>query len=69
MSIKLNGPLLLAGAGNMGFALLSGWLERGLDPARVIVQDPAPPPRVKELLASTASTRAPQSARCPSRRR
>ena len=50
MSIKLNGPLLLAGAGNMGFALLSGWLERGLDPARVIVQDPAPPPRIKQTL-------------------
>ena len=50
MSIKLDGPLLLAGAGNMGFALLSGWLERGLDPARVIVQDPAPPPRIKQTL-------------------
>ena len=34
----------------MGFALLSGWLERGLDPARVIVQDPAPPPRIKQTL-------------------
>lgn len=50
MSIKLHGPLLLAGAGNMGFALLSGWLERGLDPAGVIVQDPAPPPRIKRTL-------------------
>jgi pyrroline-5-carboxylate reductase len=50
MSIKLDSPLLLAGAGNMGFALLTGWLERGLDPARVIVQDPAPPPRIKQTL-------------------
>ena len=50
MSIQLNGPLLLAGAGNMGFALLSGWLEQGLDPAGVIVQDPAPPPRIKQTL-------------------
>ena len=50
MPIQLDGPLLLAGAGNMGFALLSGWLERGLDPARVIVQDPAPPPRIKHTL-------------------
>lgn len=50
MTIQLNGPLLLAGAGNMGFALLSGWLEQGLDPARVIVQDPAPAPHVKERL-------------------
>jgi pyrroline-5-carboxylate reductase len=50
MAIELNGPLLLAGAGNMGYALLTGWLERGLDPARVIVQDPSPAPRVKEKL-------------------
>ncbi|HJZ42884.1 MAG TPA: pyrroline-5-carboxylate reductase [Hyphomicrobiaceae bacterium] len=50
MSLEINGSLLLAGAGNMGYALLSGWLERGLDPARIIVQDPAPPPRAKELL-------------------
>ena len=50
MTLKLDGPLLLAGAGNMGYALLTGWLERGLDPARIIVQDPAPSPRVKERL-------------------
>jgi pyrroline-5-carboxylate reductase len=34
----------------MGYALLAGWLERGLDPARIVVQDPAPPPRVREQL-------------------
>jgi pyrroline-5-carboxylate reductase len=50
MTLKLDGPLVLAGAGNMGYALLTGWLERGLDPARIIVQDPAPSPRVKERL-------------------
>jgi pyrroline-5-carboxylate reductase len=50
MTLKLDGPLLLAGAGNMGSALLSGWLERGLDPASIIVQDPAPPARVKQQL-------------------
>jgi pyrroline-5-carboxylate reductase len=50
MALHLDGPLLLAGAGNMGYALLCGWLERGLDPARVVVQDPAPSPRVAEDL-------------------
>src|SRR5262245_19084727 len=50
MTLHINGALVLAGVGNMGLALLSGWLERGLDPARVIVQDPAPPLRAKELL-------------------
>ena len=49
MTLRLDGPLLLAGAGNMGFALLAGWLERGLDPARVIIQDPAPSPHLQEL--------------------
>lgn len=50
MSIQLDGPLLLAGAGNMGYALLSGWLDGGLDPKRVIVQDPAPTPHIKARL-------------------
>jgi pyrroline-5-carboxylate reductase len=34
----------------MGHALLSGWLERGLDPARVLVQEPAPQPLVRQAL-------------------
>jgi pyrroline-5-carboxylate reductase len=50
MTLHLDGSLLLAGAGNMGCALLSGWLEGGLDPARVIVQEPAPQARVKREL-------------------
>ncbi|HML27482.1 MAG TPA: pyrroline-5-carboxylate reductase, partial [Hyphomicrobium sp.] len=40
MSLKLNGSIVLAGAGKMGAAMLAGWLERGLDPASVIVQEP-----------------------------
>jgi pyrroline-5-carboxylate reductase len=51
MTINLDGSLLLAGAGNMGSAMLAGWLEGGLDPARILVQDPDPPPRAKALLA------------------
>jgi pyrroline-5-carboxylate reductase len=50
MSLELNGNLLLAGAGNMGGALLAGWLARGLDPRRLIVQDPAPAPAIRDLL-------------------
>jgi pyrroline-5-carboxylate reductase len=50
MTLHLDGPLLLAGAGNMGYALLCGWLEGGLDPARVIVQEPAPQARVQDEL-------------------
>jgi pyrroline-5-carboxylate reductase len=51
MAIDLDGTLVLAGAGNMGGALLAGWLDAGLSPARVRIQDPAPPPTIAALLA------------------
>ena len=50
MSITLDGPLLLVGAGKMGGAMLSGWLARGLAASQVVVLDPAPPAEVEELL-------------------
>lgn len=51
MAIALNGPLALIGAGKMGGAMIAGWLQRGLDPKLVFVQDPGPPPEVAALLA------------------
>ena len=50
MTLSLDGPLLLAGAGKMGGAMLSGWLKRGLHPEMVLVQDPGPPQEVAALL-------------------
>ncbi len=50
MTFDLKGPLVLAGAGKMGAALLRGLLARGLDPGLVLVQDPAPAPDVAALL-------------------
>jgi pyrroline-5-carboxylate reductase len=41
MSLKLNGAVLLAGAGKMGAAMLSGWLARGLNPKDIVVQEPS----------------------------
>jgi pyrroline-5-carboxylate reductase len=38
------GPLWLVGAGNMGGAMLRGWLGEGLDPAQLVVIDPKPGP-------------------------
>ncbi len=35
------GPRILVGCGKMGGALLSGWIERGADPADLIVIEPA----------------------------
>jgi pyrroline-5-carboxylate reductase len=51
MSIPLHAPLALIGAGKMGGAMIAGWLEQGLDPSLVFVQDPGPPPEVATLLA------------------
>jgi len=35
------GPLWLVGAGNMGGAMLRGWIGAGVDPGRIVVIDPA----------------------------
>ena len=40
MTLQVKGPVILAGAGQMGAAMLAGWLARGLDPRQVIIQDP-----------------------------
>ncbi len=46
---NLPGPLVLVGAGNMGGALLNGWLRSGLDPAKVAVVEPNPSPQISAL--------------------
>lgn len=52
MTLELNGPLVLAGCGKMGGAMLAGWLARGLAPSQVMVQDPGPPPDLAAFLVS-----------------
>ena len=49
--ISPSSPLVLVGAGKMGGALLSGWLERGLDPNAALVIDPSPPPDSAAMLS------------------
>lgn len=39
---QIKGTIVLAGAGKMGGAMLSGWLAQGLDPKRVVVIEPHP---------------------------
>lgn len=41
MTIAGNGPIWLAGAGNMGGAMLRGWLGAGVEAARVLVIRPS----------------------------
>lgn len=44
-------PLVLVGCGNMGAALLAGWLENGLSPSAVHTVDPLTDPLVPHKLA------------------
>lgn len=66
MSFSFDGPLLLLGAGKMGGALLEGLIARGLDPARVRVQDPSPPDDVAAMLARHGVTAEAHIERLPS---
>jgi pyrroline-5-carboxylate reductase len=50
--LKAATPLVLVGAGKMGGAMLAGWLDRGLDPAGVVLVDPEPAPEIKALAAA-----------------
>jgi pyrroline-5-carboxylate reductase len=48
---NITGTIVLAGAGKMGGAMLTGWLAGGLDPKRVIVVEPYPSDEIKALSA------------------
>ncbi|WBO21121.1 pyrroline-5-carboxylate reductase family protein [Sphingomonas abietis] len=43
-TIAGDGPIWLVGAGNMGGAMLRGWLDGGIDPARITVIRPSGTP-------------------------
>lgn len=51
MTLVLQRPLVLVGAGKMGGALLSGWLAKGLSPRQIFVRDPSPSPEVARIIA------------------
>lgn len=46
----IKGPIVLAGAGKMGAAMLTGWLARGLDAKRVGVIEPQPTDDIRALV-------------------
>src|SRR6202521_3761100 len=48
---QINAPLVLAGAGKMGGAMLSGWLAQGLDAKCVAVIEPHPSDEIRALAA------------------
>ncbi|WP_441231697.1 pyrroline-5-carboxylate reductase [Tardiphaga sp. 215_C5_N2_1] len=47
----IDGHIVLAGAGKMGGAMLTGWIAGGLDPKRAIVIDPHVSDEIKGLAA------------------
>jgi pyrroline-5-carboxylate reductase len=50
----IKGTIVLAGAGKMGGAMLSGWLARGLDASRIVVIEPHPSDEIKALTENGA---------------
>ena len=46
----IQGPIILAGAGKMGGALLTGWLAQGLDPKSLGVIEPFPADEIGALV-------------------
>jgi pyrroline-5-carboxylate reductase len=49
---NIQGTIVLAGAGKMGGAMLSGWLAQGLDAKTVAVIEPHPSPEITALAAT-----------------
>jgi len=51
MTVETTGPIVLIGAGNMGGALMRGWLASGVAARDVIVVDPSLRPPMAEFVA------------------
>jgi pyrroline-5-carboxylate reductase len=47
---NITGTIVLAGAGKMGGAMLTGWLARGLDPKNIAVIEPSPSQEISALV-------------------
>ncbi|HAC57040.1 MAG TPA: pyrroline-5-carboxylate reductase [Rhodobiaceae bacterium] len=59
MTILMERPLVLVGAGKMGSALLSGWLQDGLSPSFVHVREPQASEEIRALEAKGLHLNAP----------
>ena len=65
-SPAFDGPVVLAGAGKMGTALLSGWLARGLEARNVIIQEPNLTGEAAKLVGEHGITAVPSILALPS---
>ncbi|MBP2461665.1 MULTISPECIES: pyrroline-5-carboxylate reductase [unclassified Rhizobium] len=55
MALQL-GSIVLVGAGNMGGAMLSGWLKNGVPGASVTVVDPSPSDAMRAMMSDAGAT-------------
>lgn len=55
MTEPVAGPIVLVGAGNMGGAMLSGWLDNGAAGSSVVVLDPSPSDAIKAKLSAAGA--------------
>lgn len=51
-----SGPIVLIGAGNMGGALLTGWLKNGVPGSSVIVVDPNPAEAMRKMIVDAGAS-------------
>src|SRR6218665_417109 len=54
----MTASIVLIGAGNMGGAMLSGWLKNGIKGSDVLVIDPGPSPAMAKIIADNGATHA-----------
>ncbi|MGZ9723921.1 pyrroline-5-carboxylate reductase [Rhizobium miluonense] len=57
-TLASSGPIILIGAGNMGGALLTGWLKNGVPGSSVIVVDPNPSEPMRQMIADAGASHA-----------
>ncbi len=50
MVATISGTIVLVGAGNMGGAMLTGWLKSGVPGSSVVVLDPGPSDPIRQLI-------------------
>ena len=55
-ALTSSGPIVLIGAGNMGGALLTGWLKNGVPGSSVIVVDPNPSEPMRKMIAEAGAS-------------
>jgi pyrroline-5-carboxylate reductase len=53
LSLSEVGPVVLVGAGKMGFAMARGWVAAGLPPGQLVLVDPQPAPAVVDYASKT----------------